>query len=202
MNWNTLPDKEIVEKTAEALTANGMKTIVVENGDKAKEEVLKIIPEGAEVMTATSETTKQIGLSEILDESGKYQSIRKKINSLPESKQRMEMRRMSALSDYVVGSVHAVTQKGEVLIASFSGSQLPLYAFSAAHVVWVVGTQKIVTDTDEGTKRIYDYVLGLESERMQKAYGMGSAVSKLLIINKEVVPERITVILINQELGF
>lgn len=101
-----------------------------------------------------------------------------------------------------MGSVHAVTQDGHILIASNSGSQLPAYAYSAAHVIWVVGTQKIVKNIEEGMKRIYEYCLPLEDARAQKAYGVGSAVNKLLIVNVEKVPGRITIILVKEKLGF
>ncbi len=99
--------------------------------------------------------------------------------------------------------MHAVTEDGKVLIASNSGSQLPAYAYGSGHVIWVVGAQKIVKNLDEGIKRIYEHSLPLESERARKAYGVpGSAVNKLLIINKEIIPGRITMILTKEKLGF
>lgn len=202
ISWDQIPTDEIIEKTTKALEANGIKTIVVASGEKAKEEVLKRIPRGAEVMTATSTTADQIGLSKILDESGDYDSTRKKIMSLSQSEMRTQARRINASVDYVVGSVHAVTQNGHAIIASNSGSQLAAYVFSAAHVVWVVGAQKIVKDDEEGMKRIREYTLPLENQRMQQVYGMDSNISKVLFVNKEVMPERITVILVKEKLGF
>ena len=53
-----------------------------------------------------------------------------------------EMRRMGAGPDIAIGSVHAITEQGEVFIASASGSQLAAYAFGAGTVIWVVGSQK------------------------------------------------------------
>ncbi len=95
-----------------------------------------------------------------------------------------------------------MTQTGQVLIASNTGSQLSPYAYGARHVVWVVGTQKIVKDFAEGLQRINEYSLPLENERAQQAYGKGSNVSKILIVNKEVQPGRITIILVKEKLGF
>ena len=67
-----------------------------------------------------------------------------------------------------------------------------------------MGTQKIVKDTDEGMKRLYDYVLPLESARLNKQYNMtaGSFVSKILIVNREFMKDRVTVIFVNEKLGF
>ncbi len=202
MTWDVLADDAAIEKTKKALEANGIKTIVVASGEKAKIEVLKLIPKDAEVMTATSTTADQIGLSKVIDESGDYDSTRKKIMSLPQSEMRTQARRINAAVDYVVGSVHALTEDGHAIIASNSGSQLAAYVFSAAHVIWVIGAQKIVKDDAEGIKRIRKHTLPLENQRMQQTYGMDSNISKVLIVNKEVMPERITVILVKEKLGF
>ena len=202
MAWDIIPNETVIEKTAKALTGNGIKVIVVENGQKAKEKALALIQKNASVMTATSTTSDQIGLSKAIDESENFVSLRKKITSLPEHEQRAQERRINSAPDYVIGSVHAITQDGHVLIASNSGSQLPSYVYSAKNVIWVAGAQKIVKNTEEGIKRIYEYTLKLETERMKKAYGIPSNVSKILIINKEVFKDRITLILIKEVLGF
>jgi hypothetical protein len=113
------------------------------------------------------------------------------------------MQMMGAVPQIALGSVHAVTEEGQLVIASNTGSQLGAYAYGSEKVVWVVGTQKIVKNLDEAMKRIYEYVLPLESERVKKAYGMErSNVSKLLIINKEVKPGRAVVVLVKESLGF
>ncbi|MBI2052000.1 lactate utilization protein [Candidatus Roizmanbacteria bacterium] len=202
MAWDKLPEDSVIKETEKALNENGIKAIVVEDGEEAKKKVLELIPKGSQVMTATSTTVDQINLSKTIDEGEDYDSTRKKIMSKDQSEMRTRLRRINAAVDYVVGSVHAVTEDGKVLVASNSGSQLPSYAFAAEKVVWVVGAQKIVKNVDEGIKRIYEYTLKLEDERMQKAYGMGSGVSKLLIINKEINPDRITLILVKEKLGF
>ena len=112
------------------------------------------------------------------------------------------MQKLGAAPEWVVGSVHAVTEEGAVLIASASGSQLPAYAFGSSHVIWVVGAQKLVKNFDEGIKRLYEYSFPLEDERARKVYGMGSGVNKILVINKEWMEGRITMIIVKEKLGF
>ena len=202
MTWDKIPTDEIIDKTAKALEKNGIKTIIVKNGKEAKEKALSMIEKGATVMTATSTTAQQIGLDSAIDESKDFISLRKKIMVLSQSEQRTQARRINSAPDYVVGSVHAVTKDGKVVVASNSGSQLAPYAFSASHVIWVVGAQKIVKNLDEGFRRIEEYTFKLEDERMMQAYGMHSGIRKLLVINSEVMPERITMILIKEKLGF
>ncbi len=202
MNWNTIADDKTLTEAADALKKNGFEVIIVENGEAAKAKVLEIIPKGAEVFTATSTTANVIGLTKILDESGAYNSIRSKMLEMDRSKDRNEMVRLGAAPDWIVGSVHAITKDGMVIIASASGSQLPGYAYGASHVLWIVGAQKIVKSLDEGLKRIYEYTLPLESERVRKVYGMPrSTVSKLLIMGPQ-TPGRITVVLVKEALGF
>lgn len=200
--WDKLADDTAIENTKKALEANGIKVEVATSGQEAKDKALALISKGASVMTATSTTSQQIGLDTAIDESQEFESLRKKITALPESEQRTEARRINSAPDYVVGSVHAVTEDGKIVIASNSGSQLPAYAFSAAHVIWVVGTQKIVKNLDDAMKRIEEYTYKLEDERMMQAYGMHSGIRKLLIINSEVMPERITLIFVKENLGF
>ncbi len=203
--FDQLASKEIIDKTIDALAANGIEAKYVENGEQAKKEVLELIPKGAEVMTMSSATLDTIGLSQAINkDEAKFKPIRDKLYAMDRVTQAQEMNRLGAAPEFAVGSVHAVTEDGHVLIASNTGSQLPAYVYGALKVIWVVGTQKIVKNTDEAIKRIYEYVLPLESERANKAYNIstGSFVSKLLIINKEIKPGRITLIFVGEKLGF
>lgn len=197
-----LATEKSIEKTASALEANNMKVFVAENGAEAKEKALELLPKKAEVFTMSSQTLEAIGLDKEVNESGEYNAIRPKLFAMDRNTQGREMAKLGSAPDWVVSSVHAVTEDGHLLIASNTGSQLSAEAYGGGKVIFVAGTQKIVKDTSEGLKRIYEYVLPLEDERAQKAYGMRSNVSKILIINKEIMPERITVILIKKKLGF
>ena len=201
-DWNELVDEETLRNTVKALGQNGIEAVVAENGEEAKRLALGFIPEGSEVMTMSSVTLDTIGLTSQINESGKYNSIRKRLMTLDVKTQWAERQKLGAAPDYVVGSVQAVTTDGKVIIVSNSGSQLPAYASGATHVVWVVGTNKIVPDLDTGLKRIYEHTLPLENERALKVYGVSSNVSKILIINKETKPKRITIILVKEKLGF
>jgi hypothetical protein len=200
--FGELATDKSINKAKDVLVKNGMEVLVVENGAEAKEKVLKMIPDGAEIMNMSSVTVDSIGLTKEINESGRYNSVRKKFATMDRKTQGLEMQKLGAAPEWAVGSVHAVTEDGEVIIASATGSQLPAYAYGSSHVVWVVGAQKIVKDIDEGIERVYEYVLPLENERAMKAYGKGSSVNKKLIVNKEVMPGRITMIIVKEKLGF
>lgn len=201
--WDKLASKQTIQNTVKALERSGIEVVVVNSGTEAKRKVLELIPEGSEVITMTSVTLNTIGLSEEINKAdGKLKPVRDKLYAMNRNTQAQEINRLGAAPEFAVGSIHAVTESGHVLIASATGSQLPAYVYGASKVIWVVGTQKIVKNTDEGMKRIYEYVFPLEDERAKKAYGMGSGVNKLLIVNKEIAPGRITLILVKERLGF
>lgn len=192
-----------LETIAGKLTKNGMETVVVENGEEAKKKVLSMIPEGAEVMVMSSITLIETGIADAI-ENGPYYPIKDKLKKMDRMKQNLEMQRLGAAPEWAIGSVHGITENGEVIVVSNTGSQLPAYVYGAEHVIWVVGGQKIVKDVDTGMKRIYEDVLPLESKRLSKQYGqeLQSNVSKILIVNKEFNSDRIKIILVKDKLGF
>ena len=196
-----LASDEHIATAVAALTANGMETLVVESGAEARSRVLDLLPEGALVFTAMSRTLDTLGLSADINESSRYIPLRPQLKTLDRQVQEREWRRLQSSPEYVVGSVHAVTEQGQVLIASASGSQLASYVFGAIRVIWVVGAQKIVCDLEEGLRRVREYSYPLEHERIQ-ALGMpGSFVAKILMVERE-RPGRISVILVKEVLGF
>lgn len=201
--FDSLANEHRVQTTVEALSANGITAHVVNTAEEAKQLALTLIPEKAEVMTMSSVSVEQTGLTAILNDETKYNSVYATLKKMDRATQHSEMQQLGAAPDYMTGSVQAVTEDGKLIVASNSGSQLPAISYASSHVILIVGTQKIVKDLDEGLHRLNEYVLPLESERAKKAYGVpGSFVSKLLIINRELVKGRITVILVHEKLGY
>jgi hypothetical protein len=199
--FTQLASDERIATVVAALTANGMTAEVVANGAEARSHVLDMLPEGAEVFTSMSRTLDTLGLSEAINDSTRYQPLRPQLMQLDRERQGREWRKLQSSPEYVVGSVHAITEQGQVLIASASGSQLASYVFGASHVIWVVGAQKIVRDLEEGLRRMREYSYPLEHERIQ-ALGMpGSFIAKILLVERE-RPGRISVILVKEALGF
>ena len=200
--FSQLASKEQISAVANALERNGVTCTVVGSGEEARRAVRSILPVGAEVYNNTSRTLEVIGIAEDIERSGQYQALRPRLYQMDREMQGREMRQLSASPDWVVGSAHALTEEGSLLIASASGSQLAPIASGAGHVIFVVGAQKIVPDFNTGLRRIYEYCFPLEDLRARQAYGVPSGVNNVLVINKVVVPGRITAILVNQSLGF
>jgi hypothetical protein len=199
--FTTLPDDETLAETVVALEEHGFSVEVVDDLDAAREAVLARIPEGSSVMTNTSVTLQETGLADAIDSGGPYQSARNKVMALDFATQLQEMKAVAGQPEFALGSVHAVTRGGTLVIASASGSQLASYAWGAAHVIFVVGAQKLVPSLDEAHERIAEHSLPLEDARAYAAYGQNSRVGKVLEIHQE-DPGRIHVVLIRQQVGF
>ncbi len=195
-----LADDAQIERTVKALEAHNIHALVAVDGAQAKELLWQLLPTGAEVFTNTSRTSDTLGIPAEVDQ--RYDSVRVKLAKMDRKIQNREMVKMGAVPQYIIGSVHAVTEDGSVVVASNTGSQLAPYAASAEHVIWLVGTQKIVPNLEEAMKRIEEYTFPLEDERALQTYGMNSFISKLLIVHREVIPGRTTMILIKENLGF
>ena len=191
-----------IATVAQALERNGIEAFVVNSGDEARQTVASLIPHGAEVFNNTSRTLESIGVADDIERSGRYEPLRLRLFQMDREMQAREMRILAAAPDYVVGSVHAVTDGGSLLIASASGSQLGPIVSGAEHVIFVIGGQKIVVDIDTGIRRIFEYAFPLEDRRARDAYGVASGVNNILVINRAVAAERITAILVHEALGF
>lgn len=194
-------DQEIAIAKA-ALDAHNFNVTIVDDLEVAKDKVLSLIPKGADVFTGTSVTLDESGLTEELNDSGNYNSARNRYVPLMKDGKVLEAKQIGSTSDYAVGSVHALTQDGSVVIASASGSQLPNYVYGANHVIWVVGAQKVVKDLNEAVERLESHTLPLENERAKKAYGEGSDIRKLLIYRNDKNLDRITIVLVKQAVGY
>jgi hypothetical protein len=200
--FGTLADDSRVMRATAALEANGMSVLRAADATEAKEVVLGLIDEGSEVHHGASTSLDVAGITDEIDKSGRYESLRPRIFNMDRQTRADEIRRLSSAPEMMLGSVHAVTETGSLLAASMGGSQLGPYVSGAGRVILVVGTQKIVPDLEEGLRRINEYAFPLEDARAQAAYGIHSAVNKVLIINREIVPDRITVVFVDEVLGF
>ena len=200
--FTTLPDENNLQATVVELEEHGFSVEVVDDLDAARAVVLARIPDGSSVMTNTSVTLDQTGIADAInDGGGRWESARNKMFALDFATQAQEMKAIGGQPDYALGSVHAVTADGILVIASASGSQLASYAWGAANVIFVVGVQKLVPDLAAAHERIYQHSLPLEDVRAIAAYGQHSQVGKILEIHQE-LPGRIHLVLIRQPVGF
>jgi L-lactate utilization protein LutC len=194
-------DARVMRATA-ALQANGISVRRATDAAEARQIVLGLIPAGSQVHHGSSQTLEATGIAAALASPGRYEHLRTRVASMDRATEADEMRRIMSAPSVMVGSVAAVTETGSLVAASASGSQLGPYASGAGRVILVVGTQKIVADLDEALRRVNEHVLPLENARALATYGVQATLNKLLIINGEYVPDRITVVFVDEAIGF
>jgi LUD domain len=191
-----------LERAAAALTAHGFTAEILDDAAAARARIRDLIPEGASVFTGASETLRLSGIDADINTSGRYQAIRPRVLAIDRATGADDIRLLLASPDVAVGSVHAVTETGSLVVASGSGSQLPGYAGGAARAIWIAGAQKVVPDLATALRRVEDHCLPLESARTQVAHGWPSAINRLLILHAEPYPGRGTLLLLRQAIGF
>jgi len=190
-----------IEKVVAALRGNNIDVRVVDTGEEARRLVLDLVPAGAEVHSGRSKTLEDLGLFRELFESGRYDSMRARYLAMDRKTQGREIRKLAAAPDYMLGSVQAITEAGDLVVASASASQLGPYASGAGRLILVVGSQKIVPDLDEALRRIDEHVFPYEDAVVRRRLNMGTFLGKVLIIRREWVDGRITLILVREPVG-
>jgi hypothetical protein len=199
--FSTAAGEDAIAATLAALDEHGITAEVVDGFESARRAVLDRLPAGAIVMTNPSVTLDETGIAAAINDGDGFDSARNRMLKLDYTTQMQEMKAIASEADYSIGSVHAITTDGILLIASASGSQLAQYAWGAAHVILVAGAQKIVPTLADARQRIYEHSLKLEDGRALAAYGQNSYVGKILEIHQE-QPGRIHVVLIRQRVGY
>lgn len=199
--FTALPDERTLAETVGALEEHGFSVEVVDDLDAARERVLARIPEGSSVMTNPSVTLQESGIAQAIDNGDTYASGHTKVLALDRATELREIKATMIQPAFSLGSVHAVTRDGRLVIASALGSQLAAYAWGAGNVIFVVGAQKLVPDLEAAHERIYQHSFKLEDARALEAYGKNTRVGKILEIHQE-DPGRIHVVLIRAVVGF
>ena len=190
-----------LEALAERLRERNFEAIIVDDAAAARAAVLERLPEGSEVHSAKSKTLEDLGLVEELMESDRYDYVRRAYLKLDRNTHAREIRKLAAAPDIMLGSVNAVTEAGQMLAASASGSQMGPYSAGSGKLILVVGSQKIVPDLETAITRIKEHVLPYEDARLRAQMGVGTKLARLLILEQDYVPGHTTVILVKEPVG-
>lgn len=207
MDYLNLPSPERIQKTIEAVTTRGITVTFVETREDALANIYELIPTAASVMTGASVTLQQIGLEVALKVGDHpWWNMKSEIVLEKDPVKQAVLRKQATLAEYYLGSVHAIAETGEILIASATGSQLAPYAFSSNHVIWVAGVQKIVPTLEDAFRRLREYVQPLEDRRLKQVFGPEArgVIGKILVFEREspMLKRSVNLILVNEVLGF
>jgi LUD domain len=201
MDYTTPASETALEALAARLRERNFEVLIVDDGDAAREAVLERIPESASVNSGKSKTLEDASIFGALMESSRHDFIRKRTLKMDRQTQRDEIRRISSTPDVMLGSAHAVTEAGQIVITSASGSQIGPIASGAGRLILVIGSQKIVPDLDAAFRRIRDHVFPYEDARLREQLGVGTKITRTLILESDFMPGRTTIILVRKPLG-
>ena len=190
-----------LEALADKLRAANFEVVIVDDASQARNEVLQRIPEGASVLSGKSKTLEDAGIFEELMQSDKYDFIRKRTSKMDRRTQHDDIRRAWAAPDVMLSSAHAVTEAGQIVITSASGSQIGPIASGAGHLILVIGSQKLVSDLETAFDRISQHVFPYEDARLREQMGVGTKITRTLILDQDFVPGRTTIVLVRQPIG-
>lgn len=200
-----LPDasasNDPIDQVAAVLRSHNIETLIVDSGLQAREVVLGLIPDGAEVHWGKSKTLDDLGLIAEIVDSGRYDALRPRLFAMDRQTQGREMRKLAAAPDVMLGSVAALTEEGALVAASATGSQLTAYASGAGRLILVIGSQKLVRDLDAAMARIREVVLPYENDQVRSQFGIDTRLEKVLVILGEWFPGRTTVVLVREPVG-
>jgi YkgG family uncharacterized protein len=199
-SFATVADDEALSRAAKGLRERGYTTHIVDTVADARVLVRDLLPRDKAIFTANSETLRHSGLLADIDDGEEFISVRARLADIDPKDIRTQIT-MGATPDVVVGSVHAITEDGVMVVASASGSQFAPYAAGAEKAIWVVGGQKVVPDLDAAFRRVRGYSYPKEHERW-RAQGFASFIGKLLVMEREYDTARGTVVLVREEIGF
>lgn len=201
-DFTTPASEETLLCVAERLRERNIEALIVDSGEDARRLVEERLPKGAQVHSGKSKTLQDSGIFDLVRDSGQYDFLRTRYMKMDRKTQAGEIRKLTASPDFMLGSVNAVTEDGILVAASATASQLGPYANTAGKVIFVVGSQKVVPDLETALRRIHDYILPWEDAQVRKVLPTGSFVGKILIIEREWAPGRMTVILVRQPIGY
>lgn len=190
-----------LDELAANLRERNFEVLIVDSAAEAKAAVMARIPEGAEVHAGKSKTLEDAGIFKELMESDSYDFIRKRTMKMDRQTQGKEIRKLSAAPDFMLGSVQAVTQAGQLVVASASGSQIGPYSSAAGKLILVVGSQKIVPDLETALRRLREYVMPYEDARLREQMGIGTKLTRILIMEMDFNPGRTTIVLVRNPIG-
>ncbi len=190
-----------LQQIAERIRERNIEVVIVNNGAEARQVVLERIPQGAQVHSGKSKTLMDAGIFDAIMDQNQYNAIRHQILKMDRKTQGQEIRKLMAAPDFMLGSVNAITEAGILVAASATASQIGPYANTAGNLILVVGSQKIVPDLETALKRIREHVQPWEEQQVRKAVNLGTFVGKILIVEREWVNGRVTMILVREPIG-
>ena len=205
ISYTQLASRQVMEENLNALNPPGVLAEKVPNKHDVLERIKALIPAGATVMVSGSQSLDEIGFTAYLNEGAhQWRNLAKEVAAEKDPERHRHRFLESTMADFYLGSVHAISKRGELVFASASGGQLPAYCYNSPNVIWVVGAQKITNNVAAALERVMGYWLPQEAEKQRRLGHGGSFIGKFLIFEREAPGSnrKLHLFLVNEPLGF
>jgi len=200
-----------MKETIRNLRDHGFEVISVRNATEALETAKKFFTDNVRSVGLGGSTTVQdIGLLSWLREQTGFQLFDQYEEGIS-MEENVERRRKGLLADIYVTSSNAVTRSGYLVNVDGTGNRVAAQAYGPRKVLLIVGKNKIVSDVEAGFQRIEEIVAPKNVARVNKKafslkkeqkYTVQNIQSVFVVIKKTDNRNRITLILVDEELGF
>lgn len=216
MNKFILQRNELLfQKVAANLEKRGFKAYCCKDKEEANKLLLDKIPKDKIVSWGGSVTIDELGIKKILKDAN-YKTIDR--DTAKNEAEREEFILKSITSDIFLMSANAISEDGELVNIDKIGNRLAALCYGAKNVYVIIGVNKIAKTLDEAISRARNIAAPINAQRISSIYKMNtpctvsgscsncksedSICSNILITRLSYPKNRISVILVNEELGF
>ena len=201
-------DKQIIEKTMKNLRERQFDPYFVETREEVIPLVKSLIKEGSRVATGGSETLRETGVSDMLR--SEYSVIEPEAGSTPEQIKEVMRSRFSA--DAFLLSANAITYDGRIFQEDGASTRVAPMIYGPDMVIIIAGVNKLAENEAKARQRVK--MVACENCRRRgfatpcAEDGMchdcrvpGRSCCTSVTLNFSRIPDRIKVIIVNEELG-
>lgn len=198
-------------KIVKELTARNMEAYYTDSKEEALKKALELIPEGSSISWGGSMSVNEIGLKEAVCQ-GNYHVYNRDIAPTPEDKRKIELAAYDC--DYFLTSANAITEDGIMINIDGHSNRVSSIAAGPQNVLMIIGMNKVTRDVDSAMSRARNEAAPINAQRFDLSTPCcktgacfdcktpDTICCQILITRYSKTPQRIKVILVNEDLGF
>ena len=203
----------LVKGTIEGLKRRRMDAYYCETIEEANKLALSLIPEGDSISWGGSMTIRDMGLTKLVKESGKYNVMDRDLAGSTEEMR--EIQRQALLCDTFLMSTNAMTSDGELVNIDGLGNRVAALCYGPKQVIVITGVNKIMHSEEAAIERARNVAAPINMQRCSgkvtpcsktgkcgNCSGEDSICGQVVITRFSMIPSRIKVIIVNDDLGF
>ena len=210
------PKKQYYENVAATIIKNlekrRMNGFYCADKESAIAKVLELMPSGSSVGWGGSMTLKDNGFFDAIVDANAYQVIDRDTAKTKEEEKKIYSEICAA--NVFLMSTNAITLDGELVNVDGRGNRVSFLCYGPDKVIVVAGMNKVVTDVEDGIKRVRNMAAPPNCVRLNKktpcavtgtcadCFSPDCICAQTVVTRLSFYPGRINVILVGEELGY